>query len=386
MHRYANMDFKNHNREAARVWDAYHQGKPFRVPMITGISDRYFVLNSSANPCNISFYEYSNNPALMFDMQCAFAEYARFNIIGDHEMGPPEDGWVVNVDFQNYYEAAWYGSKVIFPDGEVPYAVPLLNEDNKHMLFEKGLPDSFGGFMAKAKKYYDYFQDQIKMRTILGRKVTTVEAPFTGSDGMFTVACELRGAENICVDMYEDTDYYHQLMDYLTESTAHRIKAWRKYLGLPQISEEFGFADDSIALLSEDTYRTFVLPYHKKLAGLISTMEKRGGTHLCGDATRHFKTIRDELNVYCFDTGFPVRHGELCEQLGPEVIIQGGPNVMLIQNGTIREIHDESKRILDETKVVSKKFIFRDGNDIPPYTPLEKVEALYEACKKYGQY
>ena len=34
----------------------------------------------------------------MFDMQCAFSEYARFHIPGDHELGIPEEGWNVNVD------------------------------------------------------------------------------------------------------------------------------------------------------------------------------------------------------------------------------------------------------------------------------------------------
>lgn len=356
------------------------------MPMITGISDRFFVLNRNTNPGNVSFYDYSNNPELMFDMQCKFSEYAQFNIVGDREMGIPEEGWNINVDFQNYYEAAWYGAQVCYPDGEVPYALPLLNDDNKELLFYKGIPDPFGGFMEKARDYYDYFSERAKKTEILGQKITDIGAWFSTTDGMFTVACELRGADNICIDMYEDPDYYHQLMEYLTEATIQRMRAWRKYMGAEEIQKSFGFADDSIMLLSQDMYREFVLPYHKKLARGLSTMEERGGVHLCGDATRHFKTIRDELNVYSFDTGFPVNHRELCLELGDEVTIQGGPRAQLIHGGTPEQIDAESKRIIESVKPVSRRFIFRDGNDIPPYTPLENIQALYDACKKYGNY
>lgn len=379
-------DFCQHNREVRDLWEAYRKGTHARVPMITGVSDRFYVLNPVTNPKGVSFYEYSNDPDLMFDMQCSFSEYAKFHIPGDHEMGIPEEGGTVNVDFQNYYEAAWYGCEVRFPDGEVPYAVPLLGEDNKNQLFEQGLPDPFGGFMTKAKEYYDRFRERMKTARILGQRITGLGAWFTTTDGPFTVACELRGADNLCVDMLEDPDYYHQLMDYVTESIILRMKAWRRYMGQPEITKSFGFADDSILLLSNPMYREFVLPYHKRMAHALSTMEERGGVHLCGDATRHFKTLRDELNIYSFDTGFPVDHRAICLELGEEVTIQGGPRAQLIQQGPKEAIDAESKRILEAVKPVSRRFIFRDGNDIPPYTPLEHIQALYDACLKYGRY
>lgn len=380
------MNFSAHNDEVDRIWADYKSGKPSRVPMITGISDRFFVLNNNTNPRNVSFYDYSNDPQLMFDMQCAFSKYSKLNIVGDHHMGVPEEGWIVNVDFQNYYEAAWFGCDVQYLDGAVPFAVPMITDDNKNILFEKGIPDPFGGFMHKAVEYYDLFKKFSKNKTICGQKITDIGAWFTGTDGMFTVACELRGADNLCIDMYEDSDFYFELMDYLTESTILRMKAWRKYFGKKEIEEAFWFADDSILLLSKDMYNEFVLPFHKKLANALSTMSERGGVHLCGDATRHFKKIRDELNVYTFDTGFPVNHKELCLELGSDVTIQGGPPAELIKNGSVASIAAASKRILEDVKPVSKKFIFRDGNDIPPHTSLANIQALYEACKTYGQY
>ncbi len=43
-------DFREHNREVKELWDAYRKGTHTRVPMITGISDRFYVLNPVTNP------------------------------------------------------------------------------------------------------------------------------------------------------------------------------------------------------------------------------------------------------------------------------------------------------------------------------------------------
>lgn len=383
------MDFKKHNEEVRKVWKSFDENDPIRIPMIAGTSDRFFVMNKHTNPQNISFREYTDDPDLMFEMQAGFDYYRRFNVIGDHFMGYPEEdeeGWSVNIDFQNYYEASWFGCSVEFPQHEVPYATPLLNEDNKEMLFVKGLPDPFEGIMAKGREYYERYLERMKDYRLDGYPVAHIQMPFTGTDGPFTLACELMGPAEFCICLYEDPEYAHQLMDYITDATIMRMKAWRKYRGMPEISESFDFADDSVLLLSKEMYKEFVLPYHKKLVNGLSEMKVPGRMHMCGDAARHFKTIRDELNIKAFDTGFPVKHGELVRELGPDVIIQGGPKSELIRTGSREEILKEAKRIIDEVKPYTKKFILREGNDIAPYTPLVNIQTLYEAAKMYGQY
>ena len=379
-------DFERHNKEINEVWDTFHAGDPVRMPVFVDTSDRFYVLNKVTNPENISFREYSEDPRIMFELQKRFEPYFRTQIPGDHEMGLPKDGWYISVDFQNYYEAAWLGAEVAYPDDQVPYAKRLLNDDNKEMLFEQGIPDPFGGFLSKARDYYDQFVEWQKDTLIEGLPIKHISAPFCGTDGMFTLACELRGADNICVDMMLDPDYYHTLMDYLTEATIARLKAWHIYRGEKPIHKSYGFADDSILLLSKEQYREFVLPYHKRLMTAMSTMEEKGFCHLCGDATRHFKLIAEELNIGGFDTGFPVDHRALVLELGPDILIQGGVSSDIVFAGTPEMIEAETKRIIESVKPLTKKFVYRDGNNIAPYTPLENMLALYHAGVKYGKY
>jgi uroporphyrinogen-III decarboxylase len=379
-----NMDFEKHNAEVDEVWKAYHAGSPSRVPMILGISSRYTILGRDANPKGISFEDYFLNPDVMFEHQLQHQWWIRHNLIADHPMGLPDE-WAVNVDFQNSYEAMWFGCELKFMEGECPDTVPLLKDDNKRELFDRGIPDPFGGWMAKNWEYLDHFAERAKDTEFMGRPVKAGAPTACGTDGIFTVACNIRGATQVCLDMYTDPDYYHELMTYILEATIARVKAYRKRLGQPVESRALGYADDSILLLSEAAYREFVLPYHKRYFAEFGA-DGPNSIHLCGDATRHFKTIRDELKVNAFDTGFPVDFAWLREELGPDVTINGGPHVEVLRRGPAEMIDAEAKRILQSGVTEGGKFIFREGNNLAPHTPPEHVAAMYEACKRYGGY
>ncbi|MEN6403461.1 MAG: uroporphyrinogen decarboxylase family protein [Armatimonadia bacterium] len=177
----------------------------------------------------------------------------------------------------------------------------------------------------------------------------------------------------------------HELLDYITEAVTARIVAYRKRLGIPLESKATGMADDAIQMLSPAHYREFVLPYHKRLVEQFGA-EGPNSIHLCGDATRHFKTIRHELKVMSFDTGFPVDHGWLREELGPEVTIYGGPHVELLLRGPVEAIVVETRRIIGSGIMAGGKFVLREGNNLAPFTPPEHVRAMYEACREYGGY
>jgi len=138
-------------------------------------------------------------------------------------------------------------------------------------------------------------------------------------------------------------------------------------------------------MLSPAHYREFVLPYHKRLVDRFGP-EGPNSIHLCGDATRHFKVIRDELKAMSFDTGFPVNHEWLREELGPEVTIYGGPHVELLLRGPVAAIVAETRRILESGVTEGGKFVLREGNNLAPHTPPEHVRAMYEACREFGRY
>ncbi len=379
-------DFAAHNAEVREMWAAYHRGEPYRVPIIFGINPRYTMWRPEVNTTGMEFEEYSSDPAKMMQRQLEHAWWIRHHLPQDAEMGLPA-GWHVYFDCQNTSEAAWFGSPLRFHPRQVTNSEPFLHEDNKRQLFDQGLPDPFtGGIMRRAWEFYDWFQERVaEGYEYQGRPVTAVSAPGLGTDGPVTVACNIRGATEFLTDMLADPDYADELLTYIVDATIARIRAVRAKLGQPLKTPGWGFADDSIQLLSTAMLRERIFPHYRRLLAEFS----EGGPHsihLCGDATRHFKALRDELNITSFDTGYPVDFAGLRRELGPDVQIQGGPSVPFLTLNGPAQIRAEVQRILDSGVLEGRRFILREGNNLAPEVPLEHAEALYDAGRELGKY
>ncbi len=380
------VDFEKHNAEVREVWKTYNEGRPLRVPMTLGISSRYLMFNPDANPDKVTFAEFSNDPDVMLRCKAEHQWWIRHHIVYDAEMGMPAKGWAVGVDFQNYYEAAWFGCPIEYRGDEVPDTRPILTDDRKRLLFDRGMPDPFGGLMGKNRHFYEHMlRRKDEGFTHRGLPIASVGPCGMGTDGPLTVACSLRGATEMCLDFYEDPRYAEELLDFITDATIARIKAWRRYLGQPETNDAWGFADDSVQLLSRDLYRQFILPRHKRL---VAAFSKKGpnSVHLCGDSSRHFKTLRDELNIKTFDTGFPIDLARITQELGPEVRLQGGIHVTTLRDAAPAAVREECRRILLSGVKENKRFVFREGNNLAPHTPLENLRAMRDAVKEYGVY
>jgi hypothetical protein len=380
-------DFTQHNEEAQAVWAAYRAGRPTRVPVTLWTDARFFLLDPAFNPGEaISFQDYSEDPVVMMAVQLRAADWRAVTVAAccDDVAGPPER-YVVSVDQLRYFDAGFFGTPVEYRQGQMPATRPSLAGDRKNMLFDKGLPDPLaGGIFAQAHRLNAAMAERLDTGFVY-RDRPVVLGPFgLGTDGPFTVAQSLRGTE-LFTDIYDDPDYVHQLLDLVVEGTVARVRAHRRFFGLPEIADTWGYADDAIQMLSTKMVREFVLPAHKKLKAALTTAD-RIHIHLCGDATRHFKLLRDELGVYSFDTGFPIDFTWLRQELGPEVEILGGPRATLLVNGTPDEVAGEASRILQTGVMAGGRFILREANDLAPVTPIANLEAMYQAARQLGVY
>lgn len=380
------MDYEAHNAEVRQVWQAYHNRKPLRVPMVLGISAQWSLSMPEANPEGYSFRDYMTDPQAMLQHQLRKAWWTRHLVLQDAEMGLPE-AWSIGVDGQNVFEAGWMGGKIVIRDDQPPAAEPCLADDNKHSILDRGIPDFFSGGWAQWNwdRYGLMREEADKGRELSGRPISDVAPTGLGTDGPFTVACQLRAPDALCLDMYLNPNYYHALMSLVTEATIQRIRAYRRILGQPEESRALGFADDYVQLVSVATYREYILPYHRRLVEAFGA-DGPNAIHLCGDATHLFATIHEELKVDSFDTGYPVDFGVLRAELGPDVQILGGPRVRLLRDGPPAAIDAEVARIMDSGVREGGRFVLREANNCAPHTPLKHITVMYEACRKYGRY
>lgn len=380
-------NFRAHNEEVQRIWRTFYSGRPERMPMILGVNPRYLLLDPRYNPKGITFEQYFTDPEIMFHVQLEFQDFVRHHMWADHEMGVPEEGWSITVDFQNVYESAWLGAPVVFRDGNCPACAAFLDDDRKHLLFEKGVPDPFSGLMAKAREYTERF-NAIREKGFVykGAPLAPVVPSVLYTDGPFTLACNLRGADRFCLDIYEDPDFARQLLDFVTQATIQRLKAWRRYLGQAEIQPSLAFADDSIAMLSPAMYREWVMPCHKQLIDALAHPDGDHAVHLCGNASHLFGEMAARLHVVSFDTGYPIDHRKVAQELGPAVQIQGGPTAGLLLSGSREEVAEETVRIIRAVKDVTRRFVLRDANNVSPGTPLENIRVMYDKVREAGVY
>ncbi|MBI5708499.1 MAG: hypothetical protein HZC36_16060 [Armatimonadetes bacterium] len=379
--------FAAHNAEVDAVWTAYRAEKPIRVPMILGVNTRYTTFGHPANPDGITLQECFENPDKMLQRQLEHLDWCAHHLMQDAPMGLP-DKWGVYPEFQNVYEAAMWGCPIRYFDYQVPDTDPIFTgEEGKRRFLEAPRPDPFENpFSRHAWAMHDTMKaKEVSGFEYNGRPISVGAPSGLGTDGPFTMCCNLRGTTDFCEDLLLEPQAAQAMLEKATTFIIERIQAWRKRLGQPLKTQGWGFADDSIALVSTDEYVRSVLPHHQILIEAFS----EGGPnsiHLCGDATRHFPTLQRELNIQSFDTGFPVDFGSLRQVLGPGCEVLGGPSTPFLKMASLEDVRTETRRVLESGIAEGGRFILREGNNLPPDVSPEKCAAMYETVREFGRY
>jgi uroporphyrinogen-III decarboxylase len=374
------------NEQKSAVWDAYWKRKPIRVPVTWGVNARVVLLDPKWNPRGITFREYFHDAQATIEIQRTFLRYQHeyLNHYCDQPLGRPAE-WTFSVDKQNIYDAAYFGCPVEYRPGQVSDATPILEGSNKEKVFSLDIDHPLENpFVKQCLQLRENLDKAVRRLPADGVAYKTAPVTF-GFDGTLTIAACLRGTE-IFSDLYEDPDYCNRLFTFIHRGVEIRNRALAKLAGQEAFQGERGwFADDSIQLISTQMYRDVVLPFHRSWYANWSAKGPHS-IHLCGDATRHYRTLRDELNVYSFDTGFPVDHGRLRAELGGDVEILGGPEVALLVSGTPQQVYERAKSILTSGIKEGGRFILREGNNLPPAVPEANLSAMYRAGLDFGTY
>ncbi len=379
------IDFARHNEEVRRVWESYNAGRPIRVPFgrLT-LEPRMWIQDPSLNSEGITWKACFDDPDVMFTTYLTWSHYVVHNMPHDIEMGIPKKHWEVTVWFSRVGDFASFGCPVHYPDNELPLTTPCYTGKNKEAIFEHGIPGPFDGFFGKIREFHEHFVDKARNYEFCGRPVTVNPPNPTDPVGQLTVALGVCGPE-LLADMLVNEDYYHRVMNLITDATIEQVRAWRAYLGQDPMPRSIAFADDAIQHVSLRTYREKVLPYHRKVLAALA----QGGPHsihLCGNVQRHLPTLVKELNIKSFDTGYPIDFATLRDEVGEDVEIQGGVPVANLLADTPQQVYARAAAILRSGIMRGGKFILKEANNITPMMPLQNLSAMYQAAKEAGVY
>lgn len=373
------------NSEKTLVWKSYHEYKPIRVPVRLGTNPRVVLLNPQWNPKGYTFEQAAEDPRIHLEVALQHCLYQRtqINQYADEPTGLPAC-WEVSMNVYNVYEAAILGAPLEYLPGQVPDTKVFLDESHKLEIFEQDISLPMENPYIKDRMAFWSEMEKISSgMQFEGRPVRLLPWSLLGTDGPVTVAMNLRGSD-FMEDLVVDPEYADRLMRFITQAAINRRAAFEAYWG-DRVGHGNGMADDSIAMLSTQMYKEQVLPIHRMFYDAVPAKRARG-MHLCGNATRHFPLIHEQLGVTSFDTGFPVNFGELREKLGDDVEVSGGVEVAMLMNGTSDQVYQRTQTILQSGIIRGGRFVMREGNNLPPNTPLENLAAMYQATLDFGRY
>jgi hypothetical protein len=371
------VDTIQHNQEVKDLWDAFGRKENTRVPITFACDDQVWLKVSG-----YSFREFYTDPRVQIDAQLKGFSWIRDNIIGDSSTEYPDTWWV---GVQHWMmENEFFGCEVVYQDDDYAWAKPLtmgkqdllrhIADLDPEERVRKNLAYSLYCAMTELADGMQYMDRPVK-----------VGVPLLSYHGIFTKAAEIRGLEDLCMDLYEDPDFAMELLRLVTEKSIARYQAAMKVM----VGEEaklpyeggFGICDDSLQMISVDQYNRFVLPFHEQL---YSTMATGGRSmHLCGPATQHYENLYRKLHIVAIDgPGTFADHGKYLAELGPDFSFSAQANHTTLGFGTKQEIDEMLRKMLTpEAKQAGR---FQIMGFLNRHTPLENVQAFYEAGKKYG--
>ncbi len=384
------VDYQKHNMAVEKIWKAYREDKPIRIPVTGGMEIQTFLTMK-----NYSYKRYYTDPEFMIKCQLEKQRWCCEHIFADAPAELPEAWGPIRVDFWPIIAEGWLGCEIIFPEKDTPWVKPLLKGNNKEKLYDMVIPDPlYGNLMQKVSEFHQIFKENISSMTYLDRPIKPdIANPAEGTCGPFSDAINLRGATELLQDVYDDPQYVHRLLSFVTEAIIVRKRAWRKFLGRGEIGSDSHYCveDHGIGMLSDEMYREFVMPYHKKL--LETFVKNRDdcsiSLHHCGRGPHLFRTIYEELGVRSF---FNLTYPNIIDvmsvrrELGEEVYLGVGLHPEIVLNGPESRIYETIKNLMTPEVKAKGRLYWIQADFIPPGVPLKHIYAVYKAIKKFGRY
>jgi uroporphyrinogen decarboxylase len=364
-----------------RVETAKRFGTPDRVPVLPALGHRYLVPMTGTR-----FRDYYADPETMLRTQILAQKWLMENIRTDANAitGPWVGAWT---DFQNTFEAGSLGVEIVFPDDDIPWVGPGWVKDERDLDRLEAMDFVHAGLNARQIKYRQAMMSvagKYPMRFQGGPVFYPGESPNLThtSDGPFGVAGDLMGNTEIFLACAERPDFVRELLRIVTD----KLIAWLDFCAEEErLPRPFGLAwtDDLAVSLSRRMFEEIVLPSEKRLR------DHFGGwamLHMCGRSDHLLEVFRDGLRIHEFQGfGWEVDLDRIAAVMGGRVVLLGNVNPMLIRGGTPDEIREATRRVIEKLGPY-RGFIVQDGNNIPPGSPVENINALMDAAERHGRY
>lgn len=194
--------------------------------------------------------------------------------------------------------------------------------------------------------------------------------------GPFTLASHLRGTD-IFMDMYEDPDYVHALLEY-----CYKVCKKMADMYIAAGMDIIGYVDPLVSQISSDHFEEFLSIPYTRLFSYLRDRNTFSSFFVCGDASRNLeamsKTKPDNISI---DENINIQEAKKITDSYDVVI---GGNIQL----TVTMLHGSQqanmKAVVDIIEACGHQgIIISPGCDMPFDTPIENAIAVSQAVLQY---
>ena len=210
----------------------------------------------------------------------------------------------------------------------------------------------------------------------------------------FSLAVNVRGIENLLMDILTSPRFAHRLLSFLTDEVLIPwVQAQREAIGQPRTPGNGADAAASPPIVTVEILEEFVMPYVARMnhkSGPVTSMGYWGYSYLYKHPEKFYKML--ELMI--------AASPGLLMALDPDVAITGpepyaefardkkislmlGLDTLLLQNGPVEKIVERCRRYVLAGAKAERLVIF--FNDVSIHTPPQNVHAAIAAIRHFGK-
>ena len=352
------------NRE--RVESLLKREKPDRVPNLP-----YAPMGFSMIYTGKTIGEAYGNPKLSYEAQKQ--THADFD-------------WVfVPVICHGAFGASEYGGEIKLPSGEFSQAPTVVKNpiEKPEDVYKIKVPADIktAGWMPILMEFMQYAaQEQLDNEPF---NVTALCGM-----GPFSTHANLLGVGNTVKLMLKNPDIVNHLLDVGADFHIAMAKAFKETFGTRTSLPHIGEPSASNNVLSPKQFEEFVLPCLKRVCDACIEMGfKHLLAHICGE---HNQNLPHWAKISWGDPGLISLPHEIDLLKGaeyfPDDILVGNLEPAILQMETPDNVYEATKKIVEKGKSLEQGYIFSQGCELPPKTPLENIKAMNQAVEDYGWY
>lgn len=264
-------------------------------------------------------------------------------------------------------EAEAFGAEICFGRDEIPTVQGVLIHD----AYEA---DSLKIPSLKEGRCQEYIRGiQIAKERVTDRPV------FAGITGPYTLAARLLDMTEIMILCYEEPEMVETVLRKVTNFLITYAKAFKE-AGADGII----MAEPAAGLLSPQLFEEFSTPYVKMVRDAVEEENFLFVYHNCGNITPIIQKVK-ETGALAYSVGNAIDIEEVLCELPEDVLVLGNMDpVAIFRNATTETVKRETKALLERCGKYPN-FIISSGCDIPPQTPIENLDAFFEAVDEFYQ-